>query len=240
MNRAEFLEYIRKNAQALYDKCAPHYWVDFGTTIPELHSIYMKEFIGLLPPGGRVLSAACGAGRFDGLLFDAGFSVVGVDQADALLALAREHFPGVDYRKGFLQDLDFHAEFDGVICMDAMEHIPPDDYPGILQDFGEALKLHGLLYYTADRQEDPDFDVDYYYKKATAAGFPVVYGEVYDDESFRWGMQQPELTGPESDVAVYHYYPPLKKIREWILQAGFAVVKDGEGDGFHHFLLRRA
>lgn len=239
MNRKEFLEHIHRNAEALYDKCAPHYWVDFCTTIPELHRNYMKEFIGLITPPTRVLLAACGAGRFDGLLLEAGFSVVGVDQADALLALAREHFPSGDYRKIYLQNLDFHADFDGVICMDSREPIPPDDYPGVLQAFGEALKPRGLLYFTADREEDPDFDVDYYFKKATAAGFPVVYGEVNDDASFQWAIQQPYLTGPESDVAVYHYYPSLQKIRDWIRQVGFLDLRDGEGDGFHHFLVRK-
>jgi hypothetical protein len=31
--------------------------------------------------------------------------------------------------------MNFHAAFDGVICMDAMEHIYPEDYPGILHAF---------------------------------------------------------------------------------------------------------
>ena len=48
------------------------------------------------------------------------------------------------------------------------------------------------------------------------------------------------LSGELSDIAVYHYYPPLDTVREWIARAGFTVEADSDGDGFHHFLLRKA
>jgi hypothetical protein len=38
---------------------------------------------------------------------------------------------------------------------------------------------------------------------------------------------------------VYHYYPPLAKVRAWIEQAGLAIVVDGAGSGFHHFVARK-
>jgi hypothetical protein len=38
---------------------------------------------------------------------------------------------------------------------------------------------------------------------------------------------------------VYHYYPPLKKVCEWIDQAGLAVELEGAGSGFHHFVVRK-
>ena len=34
-----------------------------------------------------------------------------------------------------------------------------------------------------------------------------------------------------TDGAVYRYYPPLKKVREWIAQAGFVVEEEGAGSG---------
>jgi hypothetical protein len=44
-----------------------------------------------------------------------------------------------------------------------------------------------------------------------------------------------ELTGR----AVYHYYPPLAKVREWIDQADLIIELEGAGSGFHHFLARK-
>jgi hypothetical protein len=34
-------------------------------------------------------------------------------------------------------------------------------------------------------------------------------------------------------------YPPLKKVREWIDQAGLAIEEEGAGSGFHHFVARK-
>ncbi len=112
--------------------------------------------------------------------------------------------------------------FDGVICMDAMEHICPEDYPGILRGFQEALKPGGVLYFTADRAEEPDFDLEVYYAQAKALGLPVVFGEVAQEaieQRVKENLEVPE----EGNDPVYHYYPPLAQVRAWIDQAGLAI-----------------
>ena len=69
------------------------------------------------------------------MLLEAGHSVVGIDQSAGMLARAREHFPEAQYEKISLQEMDFREAFDGIICMDAMEHVCPEDWPGILRKF---------------------------------------------------------------------------------------------------------
>ena len=239
MERAEWLKKIQRNAEALYDHVSPQYWVSFGLSEDETHQQYLQKFLARIDKGGTILSAACGAGRYDGILLEAGCNVVGIDQSAGMLARALEHFPVVDYRKMALQEISFQAAFDGIICMDAMEHICPEDYPQILRNFQTALKSGGLLYFTADRAEDPDFDLDVYYQRAKASGLPVVYGEVVDEAAFEWAIEQPELSGEQSDIAVYHYYPPLAKVREWIAQANLVIEEEGAGSGFHHFMARK-
>ncbi len=185
-----------------------------------------------------ILSAACGAGRYDGMLLEAGYSVAGIDQSAGMLARAKEHFPQVQYKKMALQEMHFREEFDGIICMDAMEHICPEDYPGILRGFQEALKPGGVLYFTADREEAPDFDLEVYYAQAKALGLPVVFGEVAQEaieQRVKENLEVPE----EGNDPVYHYYPPLAKVRKWIDQAGLAIEADGAGSGLHHFLVRK-
>ena len=156
MDRAEWLKLMRKRTELLYDRFSSRYWVTWGVNIEETHHEYLQKFLERVTKGGTILSAACGAGRFDGLLLEAGHNVVGVDQSAKMLALAKEHFPGVEYEKMALHEMNFREMFDGAICMDAMEHICPEDYPGILQGFQEALKPDGVLYFTADREEDND------------------------------------------------------------------------------------
>ncbi len=121
-----------------------------------------------------------------------------------MLARAKEHFPEVQYKKMALQEMHFLETFDGVICMDAMEHICPEDYPGILRGFQEALKPGGVLYFTADRAEEPDFDLEGYYERAKASGLPVVFGEVADESAYAWAMEQPDVSNEQADIAVYH------------------------------------
>jgi 2-polyprenyl-3-methyl-5-hydroxy-6-metoxy-1,4-benzoquinol methylase len=239
MERAEWLKQMQSRAEALYDRFSPRYWVTWGLGENETHQHYLQEFLKRVVPGGAILSAACGAGRYDGLLLDAGHPVIGVDQSAGVLARAKEHFPEVRYEKMALQDMHFREMYDGIICMDAMEHIPPEDYPGILCGFQEALKPGGVLYFTADREEEPDFDLEAYYERAKASGLPVVFGEVVDEAAFEQAMEQTEVSDELTDRAVYHYYPPLEKVREWIDQAGLAIEEEGAGSGFHHFVVRK-
>lgn len=243
MERAEWLKEVRKKAEALYDQCSPLYWVEWGKDENQTHQVFMRKFLERLEPGGRILSAACGAGRYDGCLLEGGHSVLGIDQSGGMLRIARKHFPQelfpqLRYAKIGLQEMDFHSDFAGVTCMDAMEHIFPEDYLAILRSFWGALKPGGWLYFTADREEEPDFDLDVSYERARALGLPVVYGEVAPeiDQAFERVMEQPELIRELADAAVYHYYPPLRQVKEWIGLAGFLIEEEGEGSGFTHFL----
>lgn len=241
MNRTEWLKEIQQRAKSLYDHIAPQYWVTFGVDENATHRVYLQQFLERVAPGGTILSAACGAGRYDGFLLAAGHAVIGIDQSAGMLARAKERYPAVQYQQMALQAMNFQEDFAGVICMDAMEHICPEDYPRILRGFQAALKPGGVLYFTADRAEEPDFDLDVYYAQAKAVGLPVVYGEVVDDAAYALAIAQEPLavSGPQSDMAVYHYYPPLAQVRTWIAQAGLTVEVEGAGSGFHHFIARK-
>ena len=96
MERAEWLKLMQSRAEALYDRFSSRYWVTWAMVIEETHRAFLRKFLEQVPPGGTILSAACGAGRFDGLLLEAGHKVVGIDQSAGVLKLAREHFPEVE------------------------------------------------------------------------------------------------------------------------------------------------
>jgi 2-polyprenyl-3-methyl-5-hydroxy-6-metoxy-1,4-benzoquinol methylase len=108
-------------AEALYDHFSPLHWVKSGRSVDETRREYLQKFLERVAPRGRLLSATCGAGLYDGILLDAGHSVVGIDQSEGTLARAVEHFPKVWYEKKRLQEMDFYEAFDGVICIDALE-----------------------------------------------------------------------------------------------------------------------
>ena len=188
MNRSEWLKMIRAQAEALYDNLAPAYWTKFGLYANAAHRQFIEKFLGRFQPpqGGEVsprslLDAACGAGRYDGMLLEAGHSVLGTDQSASMLARARqyfppERFPRLNYARIGLQEIDFQAEFDGIICIDALEHLSPEDWPGGVARFHKALKPGGVLYVTVEVAELDG--VREAYEQAVAQGMPVVFGEV--------------------------------------------------------------
>src|SRR5512139_3463020 len=140
MERAEWLKQMRNKVEALYDHISPEYWVNFGFYPNQTHQEFLHKFLDRVPPHSTLLSAACGAGRYDGILLEAGHNVLGIDQSEGMLIRAREHFPQVRYEKIGLQEMDFSEAFDGAICMDAMENVCPEDWPGIMAGFQKALK----------------------------------------------------------------------------------------------------
>ena len=75
-----------------------------------------------------------------------------------------------------LQELDLERTFDGVMCIDAMENVPPEDWPTVLANLHRALKPDGLLYLTVEEHDQADIDAAN--ADAVARGLPVVPGEI--------------------------------------------------------------
>jgi cyclopropane fatty-acyl-phospholipid synthase-like methyltransferase len=240
MERTEWLQRIRETVEGLYDYLAPEYWVTFGLYENETHLDYLQKFLKRMAPHSTLLSAACGAGRYDGVLLEAGHSVVGIDQSAGMLRRAREHFPGVRYEKVGLHEMDFHEEFDGAVCIDAMEHVFPEDWQVILRGFHDALKQAGALYFTV---ELPDTDLTTSYERAKGMGLPVVFGELADEveSSYERVKIFPSSEVPKdlAGAAAYHYYPSLDQVRTWLAEAGFVVEEEGTGNGYEHFVVRK-
>ena len=87
-----------------------------------LHELWSPD-----PQGVRsVLDLCCGTGLLAGELVARGYHVVGVDAADAMLALARERLgPEVALRRATLPDLPIDGVFDAVVCtFDGLSRAP--------------------------------------------------------------------------------------------------------------------
>ena len=158
-----------------------------------------------------MLDAACGTGKYFGIVLDSGRSLLGVDHSAGHLARAREKLPDVPTERRDLQQLPYREEFDGVMCVDAMEMIPPEDWPVIIEGFRRALRPGGRLYLTVERV--PGDQVGRGGEDARRSGLPVVEGEVM------W----------EDDL--YHHYPSMDRVWVWLADAGFVVDEDLEGPG---------
>jgi cyclopropane fatty-acyl-phospholipid synthase-like methyltransferase len=119
--------------------------------------------------------------------------------------------------------MSYEHEFDAVITVDAMENIPPEDWPLVLSNLHRAVRPGGLMYLTVE--EVGQSYVDRAFESLCARGLPAVPGELV-----------------EGDVAGYHYYPGREQAVAWITHEGLTVVDEAfrreNGWGYRHFLLR--
>jgi SAM-dependent methyltransferase len=222
MDRITWLNELRHECEEKYDGYAPLYWDEYGLYSNLTHQQFIKEFLSLIPQNSSILDAACGAGRYLPFLLEKGQSILGIDQSQGMLARAREKFPSVPFEKVGLQDMAYLEAFDGAICMDAMENVPPEDWLPVLGNFQRALKPRGYLYFTAETIENLDEnEIREAFERAQQAGLPVVYGEYPDEE-------------------VYHFHPTNQQVREWTQQAGFEIIKEANGEiWYYHILVRK-
>jgi SAM-dependent methyltransferase len=223
-DRAVWLRRLRLENEEQEAALADDYDALWGRVEPT-HAAWVERFLSMLPAGGRVLDAACGTGKYVGMVLGTGRSVVAVDHTAAYLAKVREKFPDASTEKHHLQELPFDAAFDGVMCVDAMEFVPPEEWPVVLERFRRALRPGGWLYLTIELMTEPE--VRAATEEARRAGLPVVEGEVI------WHDPDP----------YYHHYPSIAQALAWISEAGFVIEDEREGpweDGYayHHVLAR--
>jgi SAM-dependent methyltransferase len=221
MDRQAWLAERRAAVVADYDAEAPAY--DMNLYPADTQEEWVARLLGMIPAGGTVLDAPCGTGRYFPLIAGAGMRVVGVDQSAGMLAQARaRNLAGILERKS-LQDLSYAAQFDAAVTIDAMENVPPEDWPTVLANLRRAVRPGGVLYITVE--EVSDQSIGHAFEALTARGLPAVRGEII-----------------EGDVAGYHYYPGRDQVMAWFEAAGLDVIDEDysaeESWGYRHFLLR--
>jgi SAM-dependent methyltransferase len=220
IDRTTWLAERREAVRAEYDLDAAGY--DASPYPTTSHRAFVDRLLATCPPNGIVLDAPCGTGGYFEQVRHAGRRVVGIDQSAGMLEQARSK--GIAERLVHigLQELTFAAEFDGSMTIDAMENVPPEDWPTVLANLHRAVRPGGHLYLTVEEVSDSDIDAGFAHGQER--GWPLVRGELI-----------------EGDTAGYHYYPGRARISAWLTAEGLEIVEessDWEADwGYWHLLL---
>ena len=221
MDRAAWLRERRAAVEADYDRDAPTY--DLDPYPIEVHRRFVDRLVATCPPGGLILDAPCGTGPYFEQVATSGRRVVGADQSAGMAEQARARGIADRVEHLGLQELALEAAFDGAMTIDAMEHVPPDDWPAVVANVRRALKPGGHWYVTLEEVEEPA--VEEAFRSLQVQGIPAVRGEVV-----------------EGDTGGYHFYPGRDRALGWLGDAGFEVVAedaDWRDDwGYRHLLLR--
>jgi SAM-dependent methyltransferase len=220
-DRAAWLADRRATVIAAYDAEAPEY--DRHEYPSETQRDWVVRVLGRLPPSSIVLDAPCGTGKYFPIIAAAGHRVAGVDQSSGMLEQARTRGIAVSLRQIALQDLAYRQQFDAVLTIDALENVPPEEWPLVLSNLHRAVRPGGFLYLTVEEIDQAAIDAAF--EALSREGQPAVHGEVV-----------------EGDVAGYHYYPGRAQVLDWFAAEGLEVIEEGfkqdNGWGYRHFLLR--
>lgn len=222
MDRNAWLAERRRVAEQRFDASYAPTYDENDVPITPTHHRFIRRLLQLCEPGGRILDAACGTGKYFSTILDSGCHVIGIDQSAGMLALAGAKHPEVPTEKVGLQELAYEAAFDAAICVDAMENVSPEDWPVVLGNIRRAVRRGAPVYLTVETIDERELADAF--EEAIAQGVPVVRGE----HSRRGGG--------------YHFYPSIPQAVAWIEGAGLRVLEEGdsEGDnyGYHHLLAQ--
>ena len=221
MDRQTWLDERRAAVVACYDQEAARY--DEHGYPTQVQQEWVARLLAQCPPAATILDAPCGTGRYFPVVAAAGHRVAGADQSAGMLAQARARGVAIALDQVSLQELPYTGEFDAVMTIDAMENVPPEDWPLVLANLRRAARPGGLLYLTVEEVAEPV--IEEAFVTLTRLGHPAVRGEVVD-----------------GDVAGYHYYPGRARVADWLHAADLEIIDEDfnqvEDWGYRHFLLR--
>lgn len=222
VDRRAWLAERRAAVEQDYGRDAPTYDAGYDPVTP-VHLRFVERLIASVAPSGSILDSPCGTGPYFAPIAAAGRRVVGVDQSAGMLAAAHSKHPDVRLEQVGLQELAFKGEFDAVMCVDALEHVPPEDWPIVLANLHRAVRPGGLIYLNVEEVDEGEHDA--LLAEAHLRGLPAVLGE---------------HVGPETGG--YHYYPNRSRVQAWLDAEGLEVVDEADealdGYGYHHLLVR--
>lgn len=99
----------------------------------------------------RVLSLGCGDGQFELMLAPFAEQITGLDISPQAIEIAKRNAAragviNIDYRCLPLSELSWDDQFDAVICLAFLHHVPEPDLPDLLGQAFAHLKPGGIFY----------------------------------------------------------------------------------------------
>ena len=96
--------------------------------------------------GGNSADIGCGCGREVGWLNANGFTAVGFDASEGLLAEARQRYPGLKFAHAELPDLKGIGTYDNVLCETVIMHLECAQIAAAVRRLLDIVKPSGILY----------------------------------------------------------------------------------------------
>jgi SAM-dependent methyltransferase len=138
--------YYQENAASLTE----HYE---SADMSDIHTQLLKH----LPEKGSILEIGCGSGREAAFLLRSGFDITAVDASAKMLSCAVRQHPELEGRTHCFvfpfrhENPLLSKQFDGVIVIASLMHIPDQYLPECASQFRHLLSANGVLFVSASR-----------------------------------------------------------------------------------------
>jgi SAM-dependent methyltransferase len=114
------------------------------TSSLDISDLY-REFLPLVPTGGKILDAGCGSGRDSVYFKQQGFSVTAFDASGEAAQIASRAIGQPVNVMTFL-DVKSIEEFDGIWACASLLHVPQTQMDEALSCLSRSLKVGGVIY----------------------------------------------------------------------------------------------
>jgi SAM-dependent methyltransferase len=132
-----------------YDAIAPEYAEKFGDDLERLElDRALLDYLAATAAGGLVLDAGCGPAQAGGYLAAQGSRVLGLDLSARMLASAVARHGALGFRaaRADLRQLPLLSRScAGAVSLYALHHLPREDLPTALREFGRVLAPGAVL-----------------------------------------------------------------------------------------------
>lgn len=133
--------------QNSYDNIADEWHANFrGQTYVDRVLGYVDKILAGLPRGAKVLDLGCGTGNpIAKHIVERGFSVVGFDQSNELLNIAKTVVPGAELIHADMVEIQFSEKFAAAVAWDSIFHVERKHHSAIYRKLADSLDVGGRL-----------------------------------------------------------------------------------------------
>lgn len=101
-----------------------------SSQLDHTYNYLITPLLTMLPPPSereiKILDLGCGNGSFSNFLTKLGYTVLGIEESSAGIAIAQQNYPDCEFRQGSIYDLsdpELKHSFDAVISVEVIEHL---------------------------------------------------------------------------------------------------------------------
>ncbi|MEO8573178.1 MAG: class I SAM-dependent methyltransferase [Pyrinomonadaceae bacterium] len=133
--------------QNSYDQIAEQWHSNFrGQTYVDRTLGYVDKILEGLPPQAKILDLGCGTGNpIAKYIVECGFRVVGIDQSQKLLEIAKTVVPEAELVHADMTELQFAEKFAAVVAWDSIFHTERKHHSAIYRKLADSLESGGRL-----------------------------------------------------------------------------------------------